>query len=135
MLSAAKKSALESLPIEPEMFSAKKTVPNFQWLLNRNPPVRYPQPKALLKLPLVSLNKAGYQTFVSEVSALGREVFFSHETNTRNSSQEKAYFPLPTGSMELVYLYTYIQLISMANVGKYTIRGPYGLYCLFHRDP
>ena len=52
VLSAAKKSALESLPIEPEMFLAKKTVPNFQCLVNRGPPRKVPPTEGLIKASL-----------------------------------------------------------------------------------
>ena len=86
VLSAAKKSALESLPIEPEMFLAKKNCAKLSMashLVNRGPHHKVPPTEglmALLKLPLVSLHE---KPIVSEVTALGRRVFFSHETNTR----------------------------------------------------
>ena len=47
--------------------------------------------------------------------------------------KKNSYFPLPIASMYGIF--TCIWLMFMVNVGKYTIHGCYGLYCLFHSDP
>ena len=56
---------------------------------------------------------------------MGHEICLSMEADFCSDS----YIPIPS----MYGIYTYIWLISMVNVGKYTIHGWCGIYYVFHK--